>query len=77
MTRTEEEREILYSPKDERELSKGLLYREDFDIDLFFEFLATDVETVETREIFFEKKRREYREWLAKDLVVDTRESWS
>ena len=77
MTRSEEERKILYSPKDERELSKGLLYREDFDIDLFFEFLATDVETVEDREIFFEKKRREYREWLAKDLVVDTRENWT
>lgn len=77
MTRSEEERAILYSPMDENELSKGRLYREDFDLELFFEFLATDVETVEDREIFFEKKRREYREWLAKDLVVDTRETWT
>ena len=77
MTRSEEERAILYSSLNEDELSKGRLYREDFDMDLFFEFMATDVETVEDREIFFEKKRREYRDWLAKDLVVDTRETWT
>ena len=37
--------------------------------------LEQDREEVE-RDVFFEKKRREYREWLAKDLVVDTRETW-
>ena len=33
-------------------------------------------ETCEDREVFFEKKHREYQEWLQKDLVVDTRETW-
>ena len=25
---------------------------------------------------FFERKHKEYQEWLQKDLVVDTRETW-
>jgi len=29
-----------------------------------------------TRTTFFEKKRKEREEWLAKDLVIDTRETW-
>ena len=52
------------------------MFREEFDVDLFFLFMEQDRETVDDREVFFEKKRREYAEWLASDLVVDTRESW-
>jgi len=40
------------------------MYREEFDVDLFFLYLKKDRETIEDRSIFFEKKRREYQEWL-------------
>jgi hypothetical protein len=29
-----------------------------------------------TKDFFFERLRKEHQEWLAKDLVVDTRETW-
>ena len=64
MRRSEEERAVLYAPQKEEDLNKGRLYREEFDVDLFFLFLEQDQETVENRDIFFEKKRREYQEWL-------------
>ena len=75
MRRTEEERAVLFKPRTEEEIEKGFQYREEFDVDLFFLYLESD-EEVTDREIFFEKMRREYQEWLQKDLVVDTRESW-
>lgn len=65
----------MYKPRTEEEMSKGFLYREEFDIELFFLYMESD-EEITDRNIFFEKMRREYQEWLAKDLVVDTRESW-
>ena len=75
MTRSEEERAILYAPRHEDDLNDGKLYREEFDVDLFFLFMEQDQEVTD-RTIFFEKMRREYQEWLQKDLVVDTRETW-
>ena len=77
MTRSEEERCILYkADKDDKKLNSGKLYRHEFDVDLFFLYLEQDRETIEDRDVFFEKMRREYQEWLAKDLVIDTRETW-
>ena len=38
--------------------------------------MEQDVENLDSIDVFYEKKRREYQEWLAKDLVVDTRETW-
>lgn len=77
MRRTEEERCILYKvDKDDSNLNSGKLYRTEFDVDLFFLYLEQDREVIEKRDVFFEKMRREYQEWLAKDLVVDTRETW-
>ena len=76
MRRSEEERSTLYAPQDEVYLNSGKLYREEFDVDLFFLYLEQGRETIEGKDVFFEKMRREYQEWLAKDLVVDTRESW-
>lgn len=75
MRRTEEERAVLFKPRSEEEMDKGYQYREEFDVELFFLYLESD-EEVTDREIFFEKMRREYQEWLQSDLVVDTRESW-
>ena len=76
MRRTEEERAVLYRPRTEEEMEKGCFqYREEFDVELFFLFMESDGEVTD-RNIFFEKIRREYQEWLQKDLVVDTRESW-
>ena len=66
----------MYKVLSSDELGSGKLYREEFDIDLFFLFLLEGKESVDDRDIFFEKKRREYQEWLQKDLVVDTRETW-
>ena len=60
MRRTEEERAVLYAPNDEKELNTGKLYREEFDVDLFFLYLEKDYESVDNRDVFFEKKRREY-----------------
>ena len=77
MRRTEEERCILYKvDKDDSNLNSGKLYRTEFDVDLFFLYMEQDREVIENRDVFFEKMRREYQEWLAKDLVVDTRETW-
>ena len=64
MTRNEEERASLYQQLPEDQLGSGKLYREEFDIDLFFLFLEQGKESVEDKDIFFEKKRREYQEWL-------------
>ena len=77
MRRTEEERATLYAPmKDDSQLNKGKLYRNDFDVELFFLYMEQDVENLDSIDVFYEKKRREDQEWLAKDLVVDTRETW-
>jgi len=38
--------------------------------------MEQDVDNLDSIDVFYEKKRREYQEWLAKDLVVDTRETW-
>ena len=67
---------MLYAPQDESELGSGKLYREEFDVDLFFLYLEQGRESIQGRDVFFEKMHREYQEWLLKDLVVDTRESW-
>ena len=75
MWRTEEEREALYNARSDTELDQQQQYREQFDIDLFFLYLESDKQ-VENLDVFFEKIRREYEEWLKRDLVVDTRESW-
>lgn len=63
MRRTEEERRLLYTPSEDYRPNSGKEYRQEFDIDLFFSFLERDIETVD-REIFFEKMRTEYQEWL-------------
>jgi len=76
MTRTPEERSWMYAPKDDDTLGTGILYREEFDVELFFLYMEEDRESVDDHTVFFEKKRREYQEWLQKDLVVDTRETW-
>ena len=66
----------MYAPKDDDTLGTGILYREEFDVELFFLYMEEDRESVDDHTVFFEKKRREYQEWLQKDLVVDTRETW-
>ena len=76
MRRTEEERSVLYAPTKPEDLANGKLYREEFDVDLFFMYMEQGQETVDDREVFYEKMRQAYREWLERDLVVDTRESW-
>ena len=61
MTRTEEERAVLYAPSTkDHQFGSGQMYREEFDVDLFFLYLEQDRETIEDRNIFFEKKRHEY-----------------
>jgi len=45
-------------------------------VELFFLYMEQDVDNLDSIDVFYEKKRREYQEWLAKDLVVDTRETW-
>mmetsp|Transcript_20898 Transcript_20898/g.25679 ORF Transcript_20898/g.25679 Transcript_20898/m.25679 type:complete len:118 (+) Transcript_20898:200-553(+) len=42
MTRSEEERAVLYKPRNEDQLSDGKQYREEFDVDLFFLFMEQD-----------------------------------
>ena len=39
MRRSEEERSQLYAPQDESQIGTGKLYREEFDVDLFFLYL--------------------------------------
>ena len=73
MTRPVEERN-KYSQKHEFDMEK--IYKREFDIELFFFFLENGREKISDREIFFEKERIKYNEWVQKDLVVDTRESW-
>lgn len=73
MTRPVEERG-KYSQKHEFDMEK--IYKREFDIELFFFFLENGRENISDREIFFEKERLKYAEWIQKDLVVDTRESW-
>ena len=75
MTRSFEERDRIYG-KREHEFDQDKVYRREFDVDLFFLMLEQGRETCEDKDIFFEKKRREYQEWLQRDLVIDTRESW-
>ena len=55
---------------------KGL--NKNFDLALFLEYCELDrkPETLEN-DCFFVKARREYEEFMKKDLVVDTRESWT
>ena len=60
MTRTPEERSILYAPKGEETLGTGVMYREQFDIDLFFLYLEQGREEVHDHTVFFEKMREEY-----------------
>ena len=69
-----EERKALYDDIGGKVVSG--LYRQKFDVDLFFYYLDNNVALVERR-LFYEKVQRERDEWLNKDLVVDTRESWS
>ena len=60
MRRSEEERSILYAPQDEGQKGIGKLNREEFDVDLFFLYLEQGRETIEGKDVFFEKMRREY-----------------
>ena len=60
MRRSEEERSVLYAPHDESQLGTGKLYREEFDVDLFFLYLEQGRETIEGKDVFFEKMRKEY-----------------
>ena len=60
MRRSEEERSALYAPQDEVYLNSGKLYREEFDVDLFFLYLEQGRETIEDKDVFFEKMRKEY-----------------
>lgn len=76
MRRSPEERIALYSPLSKDQIGQGKMFRNEFDIDLFFLYMESGEETIADQDVFFEKKRREYQEWLAQDLVVDTRESW-
>lgn len=46
-----------------------------YDIQLMFDSIDADLEDVVYKR-FFDKIRREREEWLAKDLVVDRRETW-
>ena len=77
---------IRINYKAARVLSKaGLVRREQaeyegktwrkYDIGMMFESLDADVEDV-IYDRFFDKIKRERQEWLAKDLVVDMRESY-
>lgn len=65
MTRTPEEREQLYrQEKGGHEYDVGKLYRSpDFDVDLFFMYLEEGRKNVMADD-FFEKKHKEYHEWL-------------
>ena len=63
MTRSFEERDRIYG-KREHEFDQDKVYRREFDVDLFFLMLEQGRETCEDKDIFFEKKRREYQEWL-------------
>jgi len=47
-----------------------------FDYELFLQMLENGDKSKPTRELFFERLKREHQEWLEKDLVVDTRETW-
>jgi len=47
----------------------------EYDVDLFIEKLDLE-EKVDSYEIFYEKIKREEREWHNKDLVIDPRETW-
>jgi hypothetical protein len=42
---------------------------------MMFDAIDADLEDVEYQR-FFDKSRRERKEWLSKDLVVDRREGW-
>ena len=42
---------------------------------MFFDYLYMG-KVVEDYSVFYEKKKQEKKEWEAKDLVVDTRETW-
>ena len=68
-----EQREELYVTIGGKNVNT--LYRQKFDVDLFFQYLENGVENVE-RSVFYEKLRKEQEEWEKKDLVVDTRETW-
>ena len=39
MRRTEEERAVLYAPQGDKELNTGKLYRNEFDVELFFLYM--------------------------------------
>lgn len=58
----------------EIEAYEGKTWRK-YDIQMMFDNLDADVEEVKYQD-FFEKIKRERREWLQKDLVVDRREGW-
>ena len=47
----------------------------EYDVELFIEKLNNE-EKVDSYEIFYERIKREEKEWLSKDLVIDPRESW-
>lgn len=44
-------------------MNTGKLYRNEFDVELFFLFMEQDVE-ISSMDVFYEKKRKEYQEWL-------------
>ena len=47
-----------------------------FDYELFIQMLENGDTSRPTKDFFFERLKREHAEWLEKDLVIDTRETW-
>ena len=64
MRRTEEERAVLYAPQGDKALNSGKLYRSEFDVELFFLYMEQGVENLDSMDVFYEKMRKEYQEWL-------------
>ena len=58
----------------EKSVYEGELWQK-YDLELFLQYLAEDREHVDYQ-VFFDLIKREQEEWQAKDLVVDTRETW-